>query len=120
MPATKEVISIASAVALTGGGGPTFTGYARMDTHYGGIWLVTITNSNNRFSKGVQVQAEISDQQSVDAWEFDERKVGKDRALDVTRVAIRIPAEVNFSRLKVTHGDQDSVLDAKFLRLSQV
>ena len=120
MPATKEIISVASAVALAGDDGQTVSGYADLRTAYGGIWLVTLTNSSNKLSKGVQVQAQISDQQSVDAWNFDCRHIGKDRADDVTRIAIRIPAEVNFSRLVVDHSDQIVTLDAKLIRLTQV
>lgn len=120
MPASKEVISVASGVTLSGGGGPTKTGYADLRTAYGAIWLVTLTNSSNKLSKGAQVQAQVSDQQSTDAWDFDCRHVGKDEADAVTRIAIRIPAEVNFSRLDVQHADFDVTLDAKLIRFSQV
>lgn len=120
MPSVKEPISIATAFALGASGGPTFTPYASNTIAYGGIWLVTITNSSNKFSKGVQVQAQISNAQGADAWDFDCRHVASDRADAVSRFAVRIPAEVNYTRLRVQHGDEAAVLDAVFLRLTQV
>ena len=120
MPTVKEPITIETAKAIAAGGGPTFTAYAPNTVGYGGIWLVTITNSNNKFSKGVQVQAQIALNQTADAWDFDCRHVASDRKLVKSRFAIRIPAEINYTRLKITHGDEAATLDAVFLRLSQV
>lgn len=120
MPTIKDPITIESAKAIAAGGGPTLTAYAANTVQYGGIWLVTITNSSNKFSKGLQVQAQIALSQTADAWDFDCRHVASDRADAVTRIAIRIPPEINYTRLKISHGDQAAVLDAVFLRLTQV
>lgn len=121
MPATKDNIVAFSAEPLAGGGGPTNSGFMDLRTSYGGVWQVTITNGPNRLGKGVQVQAEIApDQVAGNQFPFDCRQVAKQEANEVTKFAIRIPPEVQFTRLVVTHGDDAAEIDAVFTRLTQV
>lgn len=121
MPSTKNTLTLFAAQALSGGGGPTFSGFLDLRDSYGGIYYITVTNGGIRQSTPVIVEAEIAPNQTAgEEAPFDCRKVATQAANGVSKFAIRIPPEPQFSRLKVSHGDQSATIDVKFDELTQV
>lgn len=121
MPAVKDKIALMSATAILGGAGPTNSGYVDLRTAYGAIFYVTITNGVQRLSRGVSVQAEVSpDQQVGNEVPFDCRHVAGQQANEISKFSIRVPPEVQFARLNITHGDDDATIDVNVDRLTQV
>ena len=122
MPATKEDFVAFNELNLVGGAGPTSSGYQDLRTSYGGVWQIRITNNVlNRQAKGVQVQVEIApDQTAGNTYPFDCRFIAGQDISEVSKIAIRIPPEAKFTRLTVTHGNEDAKITAILTRLSQV
>lgn len=121
MPAVKDNILVMNATALTGGGGDVFSGYQNLQTAYGAIWYVEVTNGIQAQGKGVVVQAQVApDQVAGNDFDFDCRHIAKQDASGVDKFVIRIPPEVPFTRLKVTPGDQNATVTARLTRLTQV
>lgn len=121
MPAVKDNILVLDALALTGGAGPTFSGFQDLRVAYGGIWYIEVTNGIQKQSNGVQVQAQVApDQLAGNDFDFDCRQIAEQDANGLTKFVVRIPPEVPFTRLKITHGDQSATITARFTRLTQV
>jgi hypothetical protein len=126
MPTLKSLITIldtiGGGVPLSGGAGPTTTGFAEIPTQYGGIFYVTVTNHASLRSKlPLVVQAQVAGAKTVaDSVPFDCRHVAKQEAGAVTKFAIRIPTEVPYANLEITHSDVAVDVVAKFGRLDSV
>lgn len=122
MPAVKSDTVVWNAKDLNAGVDVvTTSAYVDLRTRYGGIWMVKVTNGATRPSQGVVVQAEISPNQVAgNEFPFSCRFVAGQDANEVSKVPIRIPPEVKFTRLSVIEADEDTVIDATFESLDQV
>jgi len=126
MPTTKSLITILDTIGtaspLTGGAGPTTTGFAEIPTQYGGAFYITVTNhASLRSAMPLIIQAQIAGAKTVaDSVPFDCRKVAKQEIAAVSKFVIRIPTEVPYANLVITHADVDVNVVAKFGRLDSV
>ena len=121
MPALKDNFLVQNAVTLTGGAGPTDSGFQDLRTAYGAIWYIEITNGANRQGKGVVVQAQVApDKIAGRDFDFDCRNVADQAANAKSKFVVRIPPEVPFTRLTIEHGDEDATVTSRLTRLTQV
>ena len=126
MPAVKTPVTIFDGVSNfqgtgSGGGPVTKSGVVDLRTRYGGIWTIFVTNGGAKQNKGVEVQCEVGpDQVDANFVPFDCRRIAIQDANGKTPFAIRVPAEPAFSRIVVSHGNEDATVSAIFTRLDQV
>lgn len=121
MPAEKTDFSLFAAQSLTGGAGPTTSGWVDLQTGYGGIWYISITNGISRQAKGVEVQVQIAKNQVAgNDYDWDCRKIAAQDASEESKFVVRVPLGAKFSRVVITHGDQDAVATVDFTRTTQV
>ncbi len=122
MPATKENIAVFTAAALSGGGGPTDSAWQNLQTAYGGVWQITVTNNAvTKQAKGVQIQVQVApDQVAGNDFNFDCRQIASQEISAVSKFVVRVPPECQFTRLHVTHGNEAATISAIFTRLTQV